>query len=93
MEAICPSETSVDTQRTTRRYIPEDGTLPTILISLNVLDQIHWASCWELSGIKILTVLLHMIIACENRIKLELDVSAIIKAKGFENISIKNGVL
>jgi hypothetical protein len=27
MEAICSSETSVDTQRTTRRYIPEDGTL------------------------------------------------------------------
>jgi hypothetical protein len=27
MEAICPSETSVGTQRTTRRYIPQDGTL------------------------------------------------------------------
>jgi hypothetical protein len=27
MEAICSSETSVDTQRTTRRYIPEDSTL------------------------------------------------------------------
>jgi hypothetical protein len=27
MKAICSSETSVDTQRTTRRYIPEDGTL------------------------------------------------------------------
>jgi hypothetical protein len=27
MEAICISETSVNTQRTTRRYIPEDGTL------------------------------------------------------------------
>jgi hypothetical protein len=27
MEAICSSEMSVDTQRTTRRYIPEDGTL------------------------------------------------------------------
>jgi hypothetical protein len=27
MEAICSCETSVDTQRTTRRYIPEDGTL------------------------------------------------------------------
>jgi hypothetical protein len=27
MEAICSSETSVDTQRTTRFYIPEDGTL------------------------------------------------------------------
>jgi hypothetical protein len=26
MEAICSSETSVGTQRTTRRYIPEDGT-------------------------------------------------------------------
>jgi hypothetical protein len=27
MEAICSSETSVDTQRTTRLYIQEDGTL------------------------------------------------------------------
>jgi hypothetical protein len=27
MNAICSSETSVDTQRTTRRYIPEDSTL------------------------------------------------------------------
>jgi hypothetical protein len=26
-EAICSSETSVDSERTTRRYIPEDGTL------------------------------------------------------------------
>jgi hypothetical protein len=26
MEPICSSETSVDTQRTTRRHIPEDGT-------------------------------------------------------------------
>jgi hypothetical protein len=28
MEMICSSETSVDSQRTTRRCIPEDGTLP-----------------------------------------------------------------
>jgi hypothetical protein len=27
MEATCSSETSVDFQRTTWRYIPEDGTL------------------------------------------------------------------
>jgi hypothetical protein len=27
MEAICRSETSVDSQRTARLYIPEDGTL------------------------------------------------------------------
>jgi hypothetical protein len=27
MEAICSSETSVETQRTTRRHIPEDDTL------------------------------------------------------------------
>jgi hypothetical protein len=27
MEVICFSETSVDTERTTRRYIPEDATL------------------------------------------------------------------
>jgi hypothetical protein len=27
MEAICSSETSADTERTTRRYISEDGTL------------------------------------------------------------------
>jgi hypothetical protein len=27
MEAICSSETSLGSQRTTRRYIPEDGAL------------------------------------------------------------------
>jgi hypothetical protein len=27
MEAVCSSETSVETQRTTRRHIPEDDTL------------------------------------------------------------------
>jgi hypothetical protein len=27
MKAICSSETSVDTRRTTRCYIPEDGTI------------------------------------------------------------------
>jgi hypothetical protein len=32
MEAICSSETSVDTQRTTQRYIPEDGTLQTTAV-------------------------------------------------------------
>jgi hypothetical protein len=31
MEAICSSETSVDIQRTTRRYIPEDSTLHYIM--------------------------------------------------------------
>jgi hypothetical protein len=28
MEAVCSSETSVETQRTTRRHIPEGDTLP-----------------------------------------------------------------
>jgi hypothetical protein len=31
MEAICSSETSVETQRTTRRHIPEDDTLQQIV--------------------------------------------------------------
>jgi hypothetical protein len=31
MEAICSSETSIDTQWTTRRYIPEDGTLQNVI--------------------------------------------------------------
>jgi hypothetical protein len=33
LEAICSSETSVDSQRTTRRYIPEDGTLKRFNVS------------------------------------------------------------
>jgi hypothetical protein len=33
MEATCSSETSVDFQRTTRSYIPEDGTLETKLLA------------------------------------------------------------
>jgi hypothetical protein len=32
MEAICSSETSVATQQTTRRHIPEDNTLPLLLL-------------------------------------------------------------
>jgi hypothetical protein len=32
MEAICSSETSVDTQRTTRRYIPEVATILNIVL-------------------------------------------------------------
>jgi hypothetical protein len=35
MEAICFSETSVDFQRTTRSYIPEDGTLLFIIYALH----------------------------------------------------------
>jgi hypothetical protein len=32
MEAACSSETLVHTQRTTRHYIPEDDTLPSLLL-------------------------------------------------------------
>jgi hypothetical protein len=32
MEAICFSETSFETQRTTRRHIPEDNTIQEIII-------------------------------------------------------------
>jgi hypothetical protein len=42
MEAICSSETSVDTQWTTRRYIPEDGTLLHNLFSKN---KIFYFNC------------------------------------------------
>jgi hypothetical protein len=34
MEEICSSETSVDFQRTTRRYIPEDSTLDNLIVEL-----------------------------------------------------------
>jgi hypothetical protein len=37
MEAICFSETSVETQRTTRRHIPEDNTLQLLHASLPAL--------------------------------------------------------
>jgi hypothetical protein len=43
MEATCSSETSIDFRRTTRRYIPEDGTLQNltvfVLIKFYVLYQ------------------------------------------------------
>jgi hypothetical protein len=38
MEAICSLETSVDTQRTTRRYIPEVGTLLDIMVPSSTED-------------------------------------------------------
>jgi hypothetical protein len=41
MEAIRPSETSVDTQRTTRRYIPEDGILVKNLFRPALLSRLH----------------------------------------------------
>jgi hypothetical protein len=40
MEAICSSETSVDTQRTTLRYIPKDGTLQSLL-RCDVMHILH----------------------------------------------------
>jgi hypothetical protein len=39
MEAICSSETSVDSQQTTRRYIPEDGTLHNIIMVAKFLPH------------------------------------------------------
>jgi hypothetical protein len=41
MEAICSSETSVVTQRTTRRHIPEDDTLHEYLYS-TVIAIFKW---------------------------------------------------
>jgi hypothetical protein len=38
MEAVCSPETSVDFQRTTRRYIPEDNALVCLLVSLTALS-------------------------------------------------------
>jgi hypothetical protein len=48
MEAICSAKTSVDFQRTTRCYIPEDGTLNkylfiTKLVTNNYLKIIRFA--------------------------------------------------
>jgi hypothetical protein len=42
MEAICSSETSVDTQRATRRYIPEDGSLQVYVRSYMLRVSILW---------------------------------------------------
>jgi hypothetical protein len=36
MEAICSSERSVETQRTTRRHIPEDDTIHTVSVCSNL---------------------------------------------------------
>jgi hypothetical protein len=36
METICSSERSVDIQRTTRHYIPEDGTPQNVNVIMNV---------------------------------------------------------
>jgi predicted ABC-type sugar transport system permease subunit len=54
MEATCSSETTLDIQRTTRRYIPEDriqhvGYL--IMIYLVTVSASHYvASNWRISG-------------------------------------------
>jgi hypothetical protein len=47
MEAICSSETSVETQRTTRRHIPEDDTLHNhrcVNLILQEIGLFHWSS-------------------------------------------------
>jgi hypothetical protein len=41
MEAICSSETSVETQRTTRRHIPEDDTLNSLSHSQQLLAGLY----------------------------------------------------
>jgi hypothetical protein len=41
MEAICSSETSVGTQLTTGRYIPEDGTLQFLWYLLPRIKEIR----------------------------------------------------
>jgi hypothetical protein len=41
---ICSSETLVDTQRTTRRYIPEDGTLQVLYVRISLHTfVVHYA--------------------------------------------------
>jgi hypothetical protein len=59
IEAICSSETSVDTQRTTRRYIPEDGTLHNhrcenlkSIYLFSRLCQLYFLQCSEKSADK-----------------------------------------
>jgi hypothetical protein len=42
MEAICSAETSVDIQRTTRRYIPEDSTFQTDARLGTVISNVTW---------------------------------------------------
>jgi hypothetical protein len=43
MEAICSSETSIDTQQTTLHYIPEDGTLHIQSYIQKITDQLDAA--------------------------------------------------
>jgi hypothetical protein len=38
MEAKCSSETSVGTQRTTQRYVPEDGTLNIYMLQQSITN-------------------------------------------------------
>jgi hypothetical protein len=55
MEAVCSTETSVDFQRTTRRYIPEDRTLNIIIVLRTAFNEI-WSgemSTVEVNGIVI----------------------------------------
>jgi hypothetical protein len=60
MLAICSSETVIDFQRTTRRYIPEESIL--LLFSsavLNRLDPFHWCDLvvdkWDVRSRKLIT--------------------------------------
>jgi hypothetical protein len=48
-ESTCSSETSVDSQRTTRRYVPEDKSSSTA-VALNVLG---WCVSWRITGARL----------------------------------------
>jgi hypothetical protein len=63
MEATCSSETSVDTQRTTRSYIPEDGTLHNDRCEDLKSDKTMYVFLFVSSYFFLLHVLLHVIIA------------------------------
>jgi hypothetical protein len=52
MEAICSSEASVDTQRTTRRYIPEVDTLLLHCLGIGVFNCfLSMSGCMYTSGL------------------------------------------
>jgi hypothetical protein len=48
MEAICSSETSVETQRITRRHIPEDDTLHNFNLRVVLINGLERATIQEL---------------------------------------------
>jgi hypothetical protein len=85
MGVICSSETSVDFQRTTRRYIAKDRTLhPSSTFSLNMRDQVLYP--YKTTS-KIMTLYTLLLSLCLQMVDRKANVSELNRGKHLQNLT------